>query len=107
LRSKRWNGQIESRDHLKRDNMSDWTTEYLNRKNLEDQLEFCRSKKKQLEEHVKYMCEYKESYNQMFTERLDVAAFRAQRYKDEASYELHARMLKMWNALRYLLDDCK
>lgn len=87
--------------------MSDWTTEYLHRKALEDQLSFCRNKKKELQDHIKYMCEFKELYDDMFEERLSIAAFKTQKYKDEQSYELHATLQKMWNALRYLLDECK
>ena len=48
------------------------------------------------------MCEFKDLYDEMFTERLDVARFRAQKYKDEASYEMHATMTR---ALRLEWDD--
>lgn len=87
--------------------MADWTTEYLRRKDLEDQLEFCRNKKKDLEEHIKYMCEFKEQYHEMFEERLQVCHFNAQKYKDEQSYEVYTTLQKMYNALKYLLNDCK
>lgn len=101
------NGLTGLNDRSEQDSMSDWVTDYLQRRDLEDQLSFCRGKKRELEEHIKYMCEFKDLYDEMFTERLDVARFRAQKYKDEASYEMHATMQKMWSALKYLLDDCK
>ncbi len=87
--------------------MSDWTTDYLRRKDLEDQLEFCRNKKKELEDHIKYMCEFKELYHEMFQERIRVATFKAQRYRDERSYDMVTTLQKMYNAMKYLLNDCR
>ena len=87
--------------------MSDWTLEYLKRKDLEDQLEFCRNKKNQLEDHLKYMCEFKELYHEMFQERIRVASFKAQRYRDEQSYDMVTTLQKMYNAMKYLLNDCR
>ena len=87
--------------------MSDWVDDHLRQKELEEQLEFCRIKNKKLQDHIKYMCEFQDRYSEMFTERMNVCEFKAQRYKDEKSYEMYSELQKMWNALKYLLDDCK
>ena len=87
--------------------MSDWVDDHLRQKELEEQLEFCRNKNKELRDHIKYMCEFQDHYHEMFAERLNVCEFKSQRYKDMHSYEQYAELQKMWNALKYLLDDCK
>ena len=53
------------------------------------------------------MCEFKELYHEMFQERINIANFRAQKYKDEKSYKMYVTLQKMYNAMKYLLDDCK
>ncbi len=87
--------------------MSNWAADYLREKELEAQLEFCRNKNKNLQDHIKYMCEFRARYHEMFTERLKVCEFKSQRYKDKESYEQYAELQKMWSALKYLLDGCK
>lgn len=87
--------------------MTESDIEWLQRLDLEKQLEFCRSKNQELEEHIKSMCEFRDSYDEMFKSAIRKLEFRSHRYHDEDTYNRCAKMKKMYNMFKFFLDKCR
>ena len=87
--------------------MSDWTLEYLRRKDLEDQLEFYRGKKQEYEEHIQDMCLHAEQYKELFETKIAKLEFQSYKYKDSETYDKCLRMKKMYNMFKFILDRCR
>jgi hypothetical protein len=80
--------------------------ELLQKIDLQDRLEFCRSKKQEYEDHIKQMCEYADDYKDMFETRISTLEFHAYKYKDSETYDQVIRAKKMYNMLKYFLNGC-
>ena len=87
--------------------MTESDIEWLQRLDLEKQLNFCREKNKELEAHITGMCEYRDSYDDMFKSTIRTLEFQALRYHDEDTYKKCAQMKKMYNMFKFILDKCK
>lgn len=81
--------------------------ELLQKLELEEQLKFCRGKKKEYEDHIKEMCEYVSEYKEMFENKIATLEFHAYKYKDSETYDKVIQAKKMYNMLKYFLNRCR